>query len=559
MSITTVQHNAVVTQLTSPGAPFETHRIDLNGHSVLAYKNAHGTLADIIEQGRAHGEKLYLQYCGEDWSFNRFFQCTDNLAGILQAKYHIEAGDRVAIAMRNRPEWLAAFCAVIKIGAVAVPLNSWGKAEELHHGLAQSQAKVVICDQQRCEYIEPANANIQAIVVDSDTAMDHKTSCLSGLHSDVPPQAVEISPTQDAIMMFTSGTSGQPKGAMFSHLNCVQALFNIEFIGAGTFMTHQEKMGAFMAKNPVKTLFAVPLFHISGLFSQGIMSLKGGRSLYMMYKWDVDEAVKAIQEQGITVLMGAPTMMLDIFQHPAINDTDLSNISNISAAGAGTPSKLTALYNEYIPNTLAGAGWGLTESAGTGAAFTGDLFRQYPTASGFLSPIVEVSVRDEEGNILPSGSQGELYIRSAACIQNYCCGSSADDFVDGWFKTGDIGYVDENNLLYLCDRAKDMIIRGGENVYPVEVENCLITHPAISEAAVIGLEDDTFGEVVAAVVGIKQGAEFDEQALRDYCKQHLAHYKIPQTIVLSEAPMPRNPTKKLLKRQIKATFFPTKN
>ena len=555
MSTITAQHNAVVAQLTGPGAPFETHRIELNGISVPAYKNAVGTLADVIEQGRQHGDKVYLQYCGDMWSFDRFFACVDRMAGILQKHYEISQGDRIAIAMRNRPEWLAAFCAVINIGAVAVPLNSWGKAEELHHGLSASMAKVVICDQQRYEFIAPESFGVKALLVDNVASVDGNTSRLNEFSEQMASEKVSIAAEDDAILMFTSGTSGLPKGALFKHFNCVQALFNIEFIGAGTFMTHQELMGAFMAKNPVKTLFAVPLFHISGLFSQGIMSLKGGRSLYMMYKWDADEAVRAIREDGITVLMGAPTMMLEVLQHSTINDTDLSNISNISAAGSGTPGKLKQLYDEHLADTLAGAGWGLTETAGTGAAFTGNVFREFPTASGFISPIVDISVRDEEGHELPAGSTGELYIRSAACIPGYCSGGGEDDFIDGWFKTGDIGYVDDNNLLYLCDRAKDMIIRGGENIYPVEVENVLITHPDIEEAAVVGLADENYGEIPAAVVVLRHNKHLEPASIKAFCEQHLASFKVPQRIVASEQPLPRNPTKKLLKRQIKQLFF----
>jgi acyl-CoA synthetase (AMP-forming)/AMP-acid ligase II len=556
MSTITAQHNAVVAQLTGPGAPFETHRIDMGGHSVLAYKNAVGTLADVINEGRQHGNKLFLQYNGQDWSFDQFFTQVDQFAGLLQHHYGIAQGDRVAIAMRNRPEWLAAFCAVINIGAVAVPLNSWGKSEELHHGLDKSHAKVVICDQQRCDYIAPAKVGVKALLVDPATHNDEYTESLADLPPASAPNDVVISPSDEAILMFTSGTSGLPKGALFTHFNCAQALFNIEFIGAATYMTHQEKMGMFMAKNPVKTLFAVPLFHISGLFSQSIMTLKGGRSLYMMYKWDADEAIRAIREERVTVLMGAPTMMLDILQHPEIDDLDLSNISNISAGGAGTPKKLIQLYQKHLSDCLPGAGWGLTETAGTGAAFTGDGFRDNPTSSGFISPILEVSIRDENGVEGPQDKEGEIYIRSAACVQGYCCGSSPEDFVDGWFKTGDIGYVDENNLLYLCDRAKDMIIRGGENIYPAEVENCLIAHPDVHEAAVLGISDDTYGEIPVAVVVAKPGRSIDGEALKAFCTEHLAGFKVPTKFVVSAELMPRNPTKKLLKRQIKAAFFP---
>jgi acyl-CoA synthetase (AMP-forming)/AMP-acid ligase II len=314
-------------------------------------------------------------------------------------------------------------------------------------------------------------------------------------------------------------------------------------------------MNLLLAGPPSKTLFAVPLFHISGLFSQAIANLKGGRSLYMMYKWDADDAIRAMRDEGVTILMGAPTMMLDVLKHPELAKIDVSNISNISAAGAATPPSLFKLFREKMPDTMAGAGWGLTETAGTGAAYTGQAFAENPTSSGFVSPIVEMKFINEAGEVITDGSPGEIYIKTAACVDHYDSGGNDEDFPDGWFKTGDVGYKDANGLLYLCDRVKDMIIRGGENIYPVEVENCLITHPNCVEAAVLGIADENYGEKVVAVVVCKDPNTADGESFIAHCKSHLAAYKVPTEIVFSDSALPRNPTKKLLKKQIKQAFF----
>ncbi len=550
------QHLAVKQQMLSPGAPFEVIRVQRNGHDVLAYKNAQGSLADVINLGRQHGEKLFLQYQQESWTFDRFFSAVDHLTGLLQYKFELGKGDKIAIAMRNRPEWLIAFCAIINLGGTAVPLNSWGKSEELHQGLEDSQAKFVICDGQRHAFINPKSFGIKALLVEGAKSSDSSTYLYQDLLQEThEPVAVDINADDAAILMFTSGTGGRPKGALFSHFNCVQALFNIDYIGATTYMTHTDRMNALLAGAPSKTLLAVPLFHISGLFSQGISNLKGGRSIYMMYKWDAEEAIQIIQREKVTVLMGAPSMMMDVLSHPEFKNIDVSNITNISAGGAGTPSKLNQLYGQVIPNTMAGAGWGLTETAGTGAAFTGDGFKEHPTASGFVSPIIELKFCDEEGHELNQGEVGEIYIKSASCVSHYLNGAGADDFIDGWFKTGDIGYVDDNGLIYLCDRAKDMIIRGGENIYPVEVENCLLHHPECIESAVIGIADEAYGESVAAVVVRQDNATCTEADLKAFCAEHLAGFKVPVKIVFSDQPLPRNATRKLLKKQIKQMFF----
>jgi acyl-CoA synthetase (AMP-forming)/AMP-acid ligase II len=345
---------------------------------------------------------------------------------------------------------------------------------------------------------------------------------------------------------------------MFSQMNCAQSLMNVEFIGAATYMTNTDTMNALLA-NPMhpKTLFAVPLFHISGLFSQSLISLRHGRGLYMMYKWDPKEAARIVKEEGITVLMGASAMLLDLLTHDDFQDADTSNISNISAGGGATPSKLSELYSSKTASAMPGAGWGLTETGGSGAAFTGYMANARPGASGFPSPIIDFKFCDEDGAEVADGEPGEIWIKSAACIHRYYSGAKdGSDFEQGWFKTGDVGYFNEDGLLYICDRVKDMIIRGGENIYPVEVENCLIQFPGCAEAAVVAIDSDRFGEEPAAVVRFKEGHDHITEAdVIRYCKEHLAAFKVPVQVVFTTEPMPRTATEKLIKAQIKRTYF----
>lgn len=553
-------HHTAVAQLTGPGAPFEVVEHIIDGISYKAYKNAEKSLASVIAPGRQHGEKLYLQYMGEDYSFADFFAASDRFAVALKRDYGIGKGDHVAIAMRNRPEWLMAFVAIINLGAVAVPLNSWGRSEELQQGLTDGGAKLVVCDADRLRFIRSAGNNLQAVVVEPD-AKDDTSELFWPLVESANVedfQVVDVEPDDPAILLFTSGTSGRPKGAMFSQMNCAQSLMNVEFIGAATYMTNTDTMNALLA-NPMhpKTLFAVPLFHISGLFSQSLISLRHGRGLYMMYKWDPKEAARIVKEEGITVLMGASAMLLDLLTHDDFQDADTSNISNISAGGGATPSKLSELYSSKTASAMPGAGWGLTETGGSGAAFTGYMATARPGASGFPSPIIDFKFCDEDGAEVADGEPGEIWIKSAACIHRYYSGAKdGSDFEQGWFKTGDVGYFNEDGLLYICDRVKDMIIRGGENIYPVEVENCLIQFPGCAEAAVVAIDSDRFGEEPAAVVRFKEGHDHITEAdVIRYCKEHLAAFKVPVQVVFTSEPMPRTATEKLIKAQIKRTYF----
>ena len=558
MSDYTKPYFDAVAQLTAPTAPFEIETVDVAGVPLKAFKNAERSLGAFLAAGRNHDANLFLQYQGEDWTYGAFFTAVDQACDWLVNEAQIQKGDPIAIAMRNRPEWLVAFVATVTIGAVAVPLNSWGKAQELTQGLEDSEAKLVFCDSDRLTFIRELNVELPAVVVDkSDDPRDTSLSDIRQRPAPNEPLLAEVDRHDPAILMFTSGTSGRPKGALLSHFNCCQALMNVEFIGAGTYMTNMEEMNKQLTSPTLpKTLLAVPLFHISGLLSQALINLRHGRALYMMYKWDIQEALRIVKEEQITVLMGAPVMLLELLKNQAFSDEHAAHLTNVSAGGAATPELLSELYASKTGTAMSGGGWGMTETMGSGAAFTGRYFAERPTASGFPSPIVEFSFRDENGDEVPSGEPGEIWVRSSAAIQGYFSGGKESDKpIDGWMGTGDIGYISDEGFLYICGRVKDMIIRGGENIYPSEIEACLLEYPGCEEVAVVGIEHDTWGEEVGVVMKLQASATADADAIKSFCKAQLAGYKVPEHVVFTDEPLARNALKKLLKAAIKERYF----
>ena len=558
MSDYTKPYFDAVAQLTAPTATFEVETVDVAGVPLKAFKNAERSLGAFLAAGRNHDANLFLQYQGDNWSYGDFFKAVDQACDWLLNEAQIQKGDPIAIAMRNRPEWLVAFVATVTIGAVAVPLNSWGKAQELTQGLEDSKAKLVFCDRDRLTFIRELNTELPAVVVDE--AEDPRDTLLSEIRQRPAPSEpllAEVGRHDPAILMFTSGTSGRPKGALLSHFNCCQALMNVEFIGAGTYMTNMEEMNKQLASPTLpKTLLAVPLFHISGLLSQALINLRHGRALYMMYKWDIQEALRIVKEEQITVLMGAPVMLLELLKNQAFSDEHAAHLTNVSAGGAATPELLSELYATKTGTAMSGGGWGMTETMGSGAAFTGRYFAERPTASGFPSPIVEFSFRDENGDAVPSGEPGEIWVRSSAAIHGYFSGGSeADRPINGWMGTGDIGYISDEGFLYICGRAKDMIIRGGENIYPSEIEACLLEYTGCEEVAAVGVEHDTWGEEVGVVIKLQESATADADAIKAFCRAELAGYKVPEHVVFTDEPLARNALQKLLKAAIKERYF----
>jgi long-chain acyl-CoA synthetase len=544
-------------QLTAPGAPYELAGDDTSGQY---YAQAPKNLVEALAVARQHGDREFLIYEGERRSFNDLMNEADALAAALQA-HGVGKGDRVALAMRNYPEWMAAFIGVTGMGAVIVPVNSWGKPADIAYTVQDAGAKVAICDQPRYDGVADIfqEQGIEAIIARPVDIDDPK-----GLPAFVAPfkgkapEPVAIDGDDLAMIMYTSGTSGKPKGAASTHKAISQAVFNMECAAIAAAMTNGELIGAMLERGFEPTsLLAVPLFHVSGCHAQFLANLRSGRRIVMMYKWDVDKALEYIEQERVTTIAAAPAMMLDLLESPKFDDADTSSLFSLGIGGAATPPRVSKLLAERLPQNFSGTGWGMTETNAQGASLTGKAFFEKGGSAGFPHPIVDIRICDEAGNVQSGAEPGEIWVRSCANITEYWNRPevNTEEFRDGWLKTGDIGYLDEDGFLYLADRAKDMIIRGGENIYPIEIENELLEHEAVKELAAIGLPHERLGEEVAVVVHLHPGATLDEEDLLDFARSRLAGYKVPSKVFFSDEELPRNATNKVLKRDIKEALL----
>ena len=551
---------AAVAQLTAAGAPFELIDRQVNGVPLRCFKQAPTTLRDALAEGRKHGERICVTYEEERFSFDELFIMVDKLANHLVNHYQICKGDRVAIAMRNYPEWMAAYIATVSLGAIVVPLNSWAQPDELEYLLSDAGAKLVFTDQQRAGYLADRLERLQckAVVVRGDISQlgdgfDSFESTQSG-PADMPD--IDIASGDLAMIMYTSGTTGKPKGAASTHFAICQALYNMEMNAYASAMANPDTVGKMMSSgHEPATLLAVPLFHVSGCYAVFMLNLRGGRKTSIMYKWNPEEALRIIESERISVFTGVPAMTIALLESPAFVSTDTSSLFSMGAGGTASPPHLKDLIYEKLPDAYPGTGYGMTETNATGSSFTGEAYRLRPEASGLVSVIVDCKTVDENGNDLPPGSTGEFYLRSPTNVQQYwnLPEATAETFRDGWVATGDVGYIDEEGFLYVVDRIKDMVIRGGENIYPIEVEGLLLTHPAVHEAAVYGVPHDTWGEELAATVYADPAVNADE--LKAFLAPKLAAYKVPEYITVSDTPLVKNATGKLIKKEIRQDYL----
>lgn len=551
-------------QLLGPGAPFEIKTKKVNGQTFKVYANAPLNLAQVINDSRRTDEQNFLVYQTQRWSYKTFFEHVDNLATWMHQS-GIVKGDCVAIAMRNRPEWVIAFCATALIGAVPVPLNSFGVAQELCDALSSTQPKLLICDGSRWSRINHSkNWSGDALVI-NDTELDllsfaNVTEFDVALNSPsinlVFPQIEE---TDTALILFTSGATNKAKAVVSSHLAVCQALFNIDFISAISAMTSPQALARIMAKKLVPTLLtAVPLFHVSGLHAQLLTALRGGRRLVFTHKWDALEALELIKNERVTQFNGAPSMVMQLLREPEFNSPAImETFAGLGFGGSGLSSSLVETALSTLNEHMIGIGFGMTETNGVGAAVSGNLFTFKPKSSGLISPIMDVRICSPEGDALPVNEVGEVCMRGVSIMQQYLGSPSAtqEAIRQGWLKSGDIGYIDEDGFLFIVDRIKDVIIRSGENISAAEVESCLLEHPHVDEAAVFGIPDAETGEAVVAVICPFAGEAIDQDALLEHLAQRLAKYKVPTKIHISANRLPRNPAGKLLRNEIKNAIY----
>jgi long-chain acyl-CoA synthetase len=546
------------TQLTGPGAPFELERVPRGALSLPAYRNAFTSLPALINAGRAHGPKEFMVYQNDRWTFERFFAAVDALAGRLQTEHGLRAGDRVAIAMRNRPEWAVAFAAVALIGAVPAPLNSFGLRDELLANLQSVKPGWLICDQERHARVasDLPTLQCQAIVVDAAGEKDGWPALIkTGAPAVQPPALTALDP---ALILFTSGATSQAKGVLSNQRAVCQALFNIDYIGAISAITSPEALAVIMARGlQPTTLSAVPLFHVSGLHAQLLTALCHGRRLILMHRWDPVSALALMQVERVTQFNGAPAMVQQLLRHAEFDDPAITGtLGGLGFGGGGLSQRLIDEVLTRRANSLSGIGFGLTETNGVGAAASGTLFQLRPASAGPTSPIVEVRIVDPQGQDQPAGEAGEIWLRGVTVMDGYWAQPDATSQAmhESWFRSGDVGLLDADGFLRVVDRIKDVINRSGEKIAAAEVESCLLLHPRVIEAAVFSQPDEVTGEAVVAAVVLAPDSDIDAAALQAFVADRLAAYKIPVRVYLRNDPLPRNPTGKLLKSLLRQEF-----
>ena len=556
-------YDEAVAALTRPGSPFEIEVAVIDGRENRAYARAPGTLRELFlaDPGRAGSE--YLVFEDERWTFGQVVKQAACIADYLHRDCGVRKGDRIAIAMRNYPEWMTAYIAAACIGAVVVPLNSWGQGRELGFALADSGARVVFCDPERLQRLQDvlAGGAIRAILARPGAAVaagqPDTVAEICERHAGASMPGAEIAPDDPAMILYTSGTTGTPKGAVSTHRAVCQSIVNFECAGAAAAMLDPEAIARMQSAGcePVQML-AVPLFHVSGCHVIFLSSFRAGRKVVMLYKWDAERALELIERERVTILSAAPAMLMELFDSPRYDATDTGSLFSIGIGGSATPPRLARLIESRIPGAYAGTGWSMTETNGAGTSLSGAVFRSKQGGAGLVHPIVELRICDPSGSVLPAGQAGEIRIRAPTLIREYWNRPDANrrEFVDGWFRSGDLGYLDEDGCLFLADRSKDMVIRGGENIYPAEIEAVLYDCPEVREVAGFGLPHPSLGEQLAVVVVPNPGAGISADGIRDFVGQRLAKYKVPQRVFFRDEPLPRNASGKVVKSVLAAQY-----
>lgn len=555
----------VEAELCAPGQRFEMETVEIGGIPTRVWKNALPNLAALARHGRMHGERLFIIYGDERITYEAWFRATALLANEF-CKRGIKKGDRIALAMRNLPEWPVVFFAATSIGAICVPLNAWWTAGELAYGLANSGARLLVCDAERFERIAPHLPELPEV---RDVLVSRPTLPLpagaeplesivgspvgyANLPETVLPD-IAVAPDDDATIFYTSGTTGNPKGALGTHRNM---LTNILSSGYGVARAARRRGDPLQAPAHKVGLTVIPMFHVTAC-SAGLMgAIAAGNTMIFMHKWDTIKAFEIIERERVNSTGGVPTIAWQLIEHPDREKYDLSSLEAIGYGGAPSAPELVRKIRDVL-GALPGNGWGMTETMATVTGHSAEDYLNRPDSAGPPVPVADLRIMDEDGKtILPAGEVGELWARGPMVVKGYWNNpeATAATFIDGWVRTGDLARLDEEGFCYIVDRAKDIVIRGGENIYSSEVENILYDHPAVTDAALIGIPHRTLGEEPAAVVHLAPGYSASEQELQDWVRSRLAAFKVPVRILFCEETLPRNANGKILKKDLKPLF-----
>jgi long-chain acyl-CoA synthetase len=557
--------------LTAPGARFEMHEVLHNGVATRTWKNGPSTMRDLFIIAQGHSDRMFMVYEDDRVTYDAFCRATLTLVQSLQA-HGVVKGDRVAIAMRNLPEWPVALFAASLCGAIATPLNAWWTGSELAYGLANSGAKIALVDGERMERIAehldqlpdlkgvyvaretPAAAHPKITKLESLIGVPNSWSTLPNL----PLPDVEIAPNDDATIFYTSGTTGKPKGALGTHLNVMTNTLTSACVQNRSFLRRGESPPVPSPNDPQRVmLLAVPLFHVTGFNAWMVPAVNLGSRLVMMRKWDAEKAMQLIVRERVTQAGGVPTIAWQLIEHPAREKYDLSSLVFVSYGGAPSAPELVRRIKTVFPQAYPMNGWGMTEVSGGFMGNHGEDYVHRPDSCGPAPAVGEIKVMNAEGTQeVPVGEIGELWVKGPQVIKGYwnLPEATAETFVNGWVRTGDVARIDAEGFCFLVDRAKDMLIRGGENIYCIRVESALYEHPAVMDATVVGIPHRTLGEEPGAIVHLKPGVHASEADIKAFVATRLAAFEVPVQIKFWPEPLPRNPAGKILKKELKTAF-----
>ncbi len=555
-------------ELTAVGARYEVAGLTVRGHNLRHFVNAPRTVREFWLATTEFGDKDYLVFGEERITYAQAHRLTASVAAWLRAR-GVLPGERVAIAMRNYPEWMLIYWACVSTGVVVVGMNTWWAPEEMSHALRDSFPKVVFCDSERLAQSAQWSAPTTVLVA-VRTAVGQAEEKGAVAWSEVVAKAAELpasdsDPDDDACIFYTSGTTGLAKGAQLTHRGCVTTYMNLSFVSeVHTIADARARLDADGAaaaiaapRNTPVGLVGLPLFHVTANNCLAYSVTAVGGKLVLMRKWDTDEALRLIEAERVTNVTGVPTMVRDLLRHKSATNHDLSSLLVLSGGGAPMPPDMVGRVNELGQGVLPTTGYGLTETCGAITATMGAFYMARPQSCGRLLPAVEAKLIDDDGNVLPPGATGELCIKGAGVIKGYINrpDATAHAIVAGWLHTGDVARIDEQRYVYILDRKKDMVLRGGENVYCAEVEAALYRHEPVIEACVFGVPDERLGEEVAAVVVLAGITSLSEVELRRKVSALIAQHKVPRHLWMRTELLPRNANGKILRRELRDAFL----
>jgi len=540
-------------QLTAAGQKFELELQDLYGRPCRTFKNAPPTLHELYEQSRS--DETLIVYEDERFSFDEAYQIACRIGGLLVDRYGVTKGDRIAISMRNYPEWIISFMAATSVGGIAVAMNALWNSAEMEYGLTDCGAKVLFADQERLDRLAECSdaLSLDVIAVRPKKPLPSGAAEWNALLETRPPQSMppsDAGPTDDSLILYTSGSTGHPKGAVSCHRNVISALMSWQLdLEASPLVTG---LPAAAPEGQPATLLGVPLFHATGSHAVFLNTFPLQRKIVCMYKWDPELGAELIERERITSVIAPSAMTGDLVQTAKRTKRDLSSLLSVGGGGAARAPEQVKHIDESFDTALPNTGWGMTETNAIGTGISGADYLGRPASSGRCSAVLDLRIVDDDGRELPTGERGELQVRGTSIFRGYWNrpDANAETFAEGrWLRTGDIAYLDEEGFLFIVDRKKDLVIRGGENIGCGQVEAALLEHPRILEAVVYAVPDDRLGEEVGATLYCTQVP--DEGELRAFLADHLAGFEIPRYFTMKTKPLPRIASGKIFKRGLR--------